>query len=111
MEALRALQGCPQAPDLFSPAVYKAILLGVLAVVPHAPLTERELVLRVHERRRCAAPHAVDAARAKDAITKDLLIFARAHCAPDLPRQLFTDNSPFPHTASPQSKRRDQQEW
>src|SRR5262245_12446656 len=68
-------------------------------------------MLRVHERCRCAPSHAFDATRAKDAITNDLLILNRAHRAPNLPRQLFTDNAPFPYTASPQCKHRNQQEW
>src|SRR5262245_48256546 len=68
-------------------------------------------MLRVHERCRCATSHAFDATRAKDAITNDLLILSRAYRAPDLPRQLFTDNAPFPYTTSPKCKHRDQQKW
>ena len=63
-----------EASNLFAPVVDEVIAQRVLAVIPHASLAERELVLRVHERRRCAAPNATDTARAKDAVANDLLV-------------------------------------
>ena len=62
------------------------IALGVLAFVPHTALAERELVLRVHQRRRGAPLHAVDAARPERAAAGDLLILARGHRLSDFAR-------------------------
>src|SRR5262245_31377910 len=62
------LVGCPQVPDRLSPSGHDWIALGVLAFVLHTALAERELVLRVHQRRRGAPLHAVDAARPERAV-------------------------------------------
>src|SRR5262249_55728712 len=94
----------PEALDLCSPVVGKAIALRGVAIILHAPITEGKLVLSVHERRRCAAVHAADAARAKDAVMDDLPVFVRAHCVPDFASQLFANDASFPNAASPQCK-------
>src|SRR6516225_451568 len=99
-----------EASNLFAPVVDEVIALWVLAVIPHASLAERELVLRVHERRRCTAPDATDTARTKDAVANDLLVFVMAHRVPDLPCQLVTDDAPLPHATAPQCKTGYQQE-
>src|SRR6478735_5026540 len=79
--------------------------------LPLCQLTECQLVLRVHERRRCAAPHAVDTACAQDTVANDLLILGWSHCVPDLASQLLTDDAPFPHAAAPQCKADYEQKW
>src|SRR3981081_90251 len=44
----------PQSLDLVPPSGREGVAFGVLTFVPHAPLAESELMLRVHERRRGA---------------------------------------------------------
>ena len=86
----RRLHRHSQAPDFLPPSHRKAVAVGVAAVIPHAAHAECQLVLRVHECRRCAAPHAVDTARTKDTVANDLLILARSSPRARLPR-------PAPH--------------
>src|SRR5215472_7733454 len=99
------LDGRPQTPDLVPPSRDEAVELGVLAVGPHTALAERELMLRIYQRRRCSSSYPVDAARPKHAIADDLLILARGHRMADFLRQLLADHSPFPHAASPHRER------
>ena len=100
----------PQVPDLVPPSGSKTVALDVLAFLPDTALAKRQLVLRVHQRRRCAGYRLVDAPRPQCAIPQDLLILGRHYCASDFLRQLFTDHPPFPHAASPQRQRNDDEE-
>ena len=100
----------PQSLDLVPPSGREGVAFGVLTFVPHAPLAESELMLRVHERRRGAGSRPVDAARSQHAIAYNLLVLARAHRAPDFSCQLLADHSPLPHAASPHCERHDQKE-
>jgi hypothetical protein len=56
-----ALHGRLQAPDLGPPSRRETVAVRVLALVLYTALAERELVLRVHERRGGAWAHRVDA--------------------------------------------------
>ena len=55
------------------PSRHQAVPFGIPAFVPHAALAEREFVLRVHQRRRRARMHPVDAACAQHAIADNVL--------------------------------------
>src|SRR5262249_47282864 len=99
------LDGRPQTPDLVPPSRNEAVELGVLAVGPHTALAERELMLRIYQRRRCSSSYPVDAARPKHAIADDLLILAGCHRMADFLRQLLADHSPFPRRACCRTQR------
>src|SRR5262249_42996156 len=96
-----ALHNCPQAPDLSPPSRDETIAVGVLACVPDTALAERELVLRVHERRGSASSHRVDATCTQHAVGDDLLVLTLTHRAPYLSAKLLADQPPLPHAASP----------
>src|SRR5262245_28061094 len=67
-------------------------------------------MLRVDERRRCAGPGGIDAARPKHPIADDVVVLVRAYRLPDLARQLLADHAPFPDAAAPYRERQDQKE-
>src|SRR6516162_9477633 len=92
------LDGRPQTPDLVPPSRDKAVELGVLAVGPHTALAERQLMLRIYQRRRCSSSYPVDAARPKHAIADDLLILARGHRMADFLRITRRSHTPLRHT-------------
>ena len=85
--------------------------VGVLALVPHAALAERELMLRVHQRSRCARSHAGSMRRVRSiAIADDVIVLVRGHRMPDFVRQLLADHPSLPHAATPHRHRHDQEE-
>src|SRR5262249_59232949 len=86
--AAAPLSGRRQALDLVPPSGHEAVKLGVLAVVPHTALAERELMLCIYQRRRCSSLYPIDAARPEHAIVDDLPVLALAHRTPDFLRQL-----------------------
>src|SRR5262245_20408458 len=106
----RGSQRCPQAPDVVAPSGHEIVALGVVALVSHAALAERQLMLRVDERSRHAGPSGIDAARPKHAIAGDVVILVRAYRSPDFARQLLADHPPLPDAAAPYRERQNQKE-
>src|SRR5262245_1750807 len=95
----------PETPDFLAPTCDERIVLRIFTRVAHVALAERELVLRIYQRRRHAGLEPVDASRAEHAIADNVAVLVRAHCAANFIGQLVPDHAALPYPAAPQCNR------
>src|SRR5512132_548277 len=99
-----------EAPDFLAPARDEWIVVRIFTRVADAALAERELVLRIHQRRRHAGLQSVDASGAEHAIADNVAVLVRAHRAANFISQLVPDHAALPYPAAPQRNRQYQNE-
>src|SRR5262249_33948497 len=99
----------PQAPDRSPPFHHETVVVGVPARISHTPLPERELVLRVHERRGSARSHRLDATCPRRVLGGGLGVLAVPPRGGGVPGAPLAHRLPLPRAASPQGARGDKE--
>src|SRR5262249_1406806 len=80
-------------------------MLRIFTRVADVALAERELVLRIHQRRRRAGLQPVDASGTENAIADNVAVLVRAHRAANFIGQFVSDHTALPHPTAPQRNR------